>query len=229
MFKAGHRVFVVVAPRLRSLTSVLVNAFTHPWVASYQIGFGPPLIRSSDRLLSRLKEARSGLDKLTTYLEVCVFDPTERARLATIHRRLLVRRHGPLEAEVLAAASADVIDLSFRLHPPLQAPDSVREEMLRAGIQLNWIDPGLAPEDHSARFMIHLFDPSNDRLLHADVVAEAAKGHYEPLAVELRVPVVLSDLWSVFCADYEGRTGYRVIDLKEPGSRARVIRDGARR
>ena len=226
--RAGHRSFVVVAPELRALTAVVVRAFTHPWVASYQVGFGPPLIRSSDRLLERLKGARSGLEKLSIYLEVCFFNPRERARLAATHRRLLVRRHGPVEAEVLAAASADVLDLSFRLHAPLQAPPSVRSAMLEAGVQFDWVDGGLAPENHSARFVVHLFDPCNLRLLHTDAVAGAARVYGEPLAVELRVPVVLSKLWQVFCRDYTARTGYPVVDLKEPRSHARVIRDGAR-
>lgn len=226
--KAGHRSFVVVAPRLRALTSVLVSAFTHPWVASYQVGFGPPLIRSSDRLLARLKGLPSALEKLAAYLDVCFFDPRERARLASMHRRLLVRRNGPVEAEALAAASAQVIDLSFRLHRVLQAPDAIRREMERAGVQPHWVDAGLAPEDHSARFLIHLFDPCNERLLHADEVARVARGYSEPLAVELRVPVVLSELWWVFFVDYARRSSFRVVDLKEPGSLARVTRDGTR-
>ena len=207
---------------------MLASAFTHPWVASYQVGFGPPLIRSSDRLLHRLKGARSGLEKLDAYLEICLFDPRERARLATTHRRLMVRRHGPLEAETLAAASTDVLDLSFRLHPPLQSPQRVQEEMGRAGVRDDWVDGGLAPDAHSARFVVHLFDPRNTRLLHADEVARCAVPYDEPLAVELRAPMVLFRFWQVFCRDYEGRSGFRVVDLKEPGSHARVIRDGAR-
>lgn len=192
------------------------------------MGFGPPLVRSSDRLLDRLKGARSGLEKLTVYLEVCIFNPRERARLANTHRRLLVRRYGPVEAEALAAASPEVLDLSFRLHPPLQAPSPVRTEMLGAGVELDWVDTGLAPDDHSARFVVHLFDPRNTRLLHADAVAEVARVYDEPLAVELKVPSVLSRLWLVFCGDYARRTGYPVIDLKEPRSISRVMRDGAR-
>lgn len=225
----GCQSFVIVAPRLRSLTSVLTGAFTHSWVASYQVGFGPPLIRSSDRLLRRLQDARSGLEKLSAYLEVCLFDPSERARLAATHRRLFVRRHGPVEAEALAAASVEVLDLSFRLHALHEAPDAVRDQMEQAGLRSEGDDVALAPQDRSARFLVHLFDPRNVRLLHSDAVASLAEDHDEPLAVELRVPVVLSHQWTAFCRDYAGRTGFGFVDLKEPGPHARVTRDGTRR
>lgn len=222
-----HRVFVVIAARLQDLTSILTRAFTHPWVASYQVGFGPPLIRSSDHLLFRLKSARSSLDKLAAYLEVCIFDPEERARLAAMHRQMLIGRHGPIEAEVLAASSADVLDLNFRLYPPAEAPGAVRRQMEQAAAPA--VDSALAPEDHSARFVVHLFDPRNTRLLHVDAVAREADMHSEPLAVELRVPAALFELWQIFIRDYESLTGYSVVGLEEPGPRARVVRDGTRR
>jgi hypothetical protein len=220
--------FVLLAPRLGSLRALLAAAFTHPWVASYQVGFGPPLIRSSERLAARLERARSALDKLEAYLEVCVLDEAERQRLAAAHRRLLVRLRGPLEAEEVDAASAGVFDLSLRLHHPGQAREDVRAAMLAAGVDDARLARGLSPDDLSGRFQLRLLDPTGDRLLHADAVRAETARTGDALALELRVGVAAYALWQAWGRDLAARSGFGVVDLGEPAPLARVRRDGGR-
>ena len=219
---------VFLAPRRAELFGLLARAFRHPWVASYQIGFGPPLIRSSDPLMRRLAQAKSALDKLEAYLDCCFLEDDERARLAALHRRLLVRRSGPLEAESLAEASADVFDLSLRLHAPLAAPPAARTSMDQAGVDPTWIEADLPPDTLTGRFYLHLFDPRGDRLLHHADVRQAAPDPETALALELRIAVPARPLYQAWAKVFAAETGYRVVDLGEPTSRAKVSRDGER-
>ena len=122
-------VFAWTQPRLEDLGPLLKAALQHPWVASYQVGFGPPLINSSMALERSLSSVASAVDKLLAYLEVCFYDEAERTRLAQLHRRMVVQRMGPVEAEVVRTASAEVLDLSLRLHPLLRAPPAVRADI----------------------------------------------------------------------------------------------------
>lgn len=216
--KAGQTSFVLVGPGTRSqLHELLSAAFTDPWVGSYQVGFGPPLIKSSDRLTQRLKGVLPALEKLSIYLEVCLAEE-ERRRLAKLHRALLVRRLGPVEAEMVDESSADVFDLSLRLHSPLRAPPAVRASMLEAGVGLDWVDEGLAPDSSSGRFFVHLDDPDGERLLSIPEVGATGAG----LAVELRVPIVMRRLFLAWLERRHRETGARFVDLGAPASHAKV-------
>jgi hypothetical protein len=216
--------FVLLAPRLGSLRGLLRAALGHRWVESYQVGFGPPLVKANDRLLARLATARSAFDKLDAYLDTCLLEEDERRRLAALHRRLMVRLHGPLEAEDLDAASADVFDLSLRLRHPRRAPEDVRGAMTSAGLDPAAFDDALTPEALSGRFLLHLADPTGERLRDLPAVAEARRDTEDELAIELRVLVAMRALWRAFLADLSGEAGYRVVELAELPPHARVIR-----
>lgn len=230
MIARNNRVyaFAILGRRRRDLVDILRRAFCHPWVASYQVGFGPPLVRSSDRIIARLKETRTALEKLQAYLEVCVLDEEERSRLATLHRRLVVRRQGPVEAEALDAASAEVLDLSLRLHIPARAPEAVADEMARDGVDFKLVDADTPPDVMSGRFLVRLNDPQNRRLLHIPDVAARVRDPDDAVAVELRVPVALRSLWGRWLERFERDTGLVTVDLEEPAAHARVSRDGER-
>ncbi len=225
--KGGSLVFVWTQPRLENLGAVLRAAFEHPWVETYQVGFGPPLIKSSMRLERELAHVSSALDKLMSYLSVCFYDEEEGRRLAQVHRRLVVKRSGPVEAEVVRNASSQVLDLSFRLHPFLKAPPPVRAHMEAVGVTTDSIDGDLAPAVRAARFHVYLSDPHNQRLLHVDKVREAA-GEGAKLAVELRVPVVLRTLFSAWAPTVPLPGAGALVVLDAPPSAARVVRDGQR-
>ncbi len=217
--KSGVTSFVLLSPGPRPLlASLLRSAFSDPWVGSYQIGFGPPLIKSSAALTERLKGVLPALQKLEIYLDVCLAEE-ERRRLAKLQRALLVRRHGPLEAEAVDEASADVFDLSLRLHTPLKAPEPVRASMIAAGVELDWVDEGLAPDSLSGRFYVHLEDPDGERLLSIPEVAKTSAG----LAVELRVPIVVRRLFLAWLERRKRETGASFVDLGAPVSHARVV------
>lgn len=214
------------------LPVVLRAAFEHPWIGSYQIGFGPPLVRSSDHLIHRLAETRSAIDKLETYLHVCVLDREECTRLAAIHRRLLVRRHGPIEAEELDAASTEALDLSLRLHVPTDAPTNARVEMLASGVRFDAPPPGTVPELLTGRFLVRLSDPRNERLLHRqDVASLGTRAGFDvsesALVLELRVPIASADFWEVWVQNFSRKAPAYGIRLGELSSHARTTRDGA--
>lgn len=226
--------FVLVVPSPRRWFDVLSTAFTHPWVASYQIGFGPPLVRAHDRLIAAAGRAKSALEKLEAYLNHCYHDDDQRRRLAALHRRLLVRRHGPVEAEAVRAASRDVLDLSVQLYPPLAAPDGVRGAMRSlAGDEVGEDAP---PEHRTARFWIHLADPLNARLLAVDAVQAEVAGvapavgpgatDDDRAAMALTVPVVGADLFAGWLADWAPPARWPVVRLEGPVSVARAYRDG---
>ncbi len=219
--------FVLLADQIHHLPVILRSAFEDTWIGSFQVGFGPPLLKSSAQLAKRLEGVRGALDKLDAYLEVCVLDPDERERLAVQHRRILVRRHGPLEAEAVNRASADVLDLMLRLRSPLDAPPDVRADMDALGVDPDWIPSDAAPDLLSGRFLLHLADPRNERLLYADAV-RAVCDPDTALAIDLRVPATVRPLWAAWARHFTKLTGYRVVDLGEPPAYARVLRDGAR-
>ncbi|MCA9554694.1 MAG: hypothetical protein KC933_31985 [Myxococcales bacterium] len=220
--------FIFLAPRLHDMGSVLGKAFTHPWVASYQVGFGPPLVKASDRLIDRLRGARTALEKLEAYLECCVYADDERARLASLHRRLTTRRLGPVEAEILQAASADVLDLSLRLHDLTRVRPEVRTEMELEGLTADLFPSDAAPESLAGRFWVHLADPRNTRLLHIDQVRSAVEDPEQALALELRVPAGLRPIYAAWARVLKRDAALEVVDLGEPPALARVSRDGTR-
>ncbi len=220
----GSSSFVLVASTPGDLFPLLKRAFEDDWVTSYQLGFGPPLIRASEKLALRLKDARSALQKLEAYLDCCFHDDAERVRLSNLHRKALVRRLGPMEAETLRASSADVFDLSLRLFTPMRAPPKIRGEMHAAGLDFTTISEDTAPDGQSGRFLLHLDDHRGERLLHVlgpQVPADA-------LALEVRVPVTFRPLWLLWFSKWTQGSPFRFFDLVEPPSLAKVSRDGAR-
>ena len=222
-------VWALVADGMLALPRILRAAFVHPWVASYQVGFGPPLVRATDRLTERVREARTAMEKLDAYLEHCILDAEECARLATLQRRLLVRRRGPVEAEELDAASADALDLSLRLHAPATAPRKAKETMAKAGIPLDLVPPNTAPDQLTGRFLVRLSDPRNGRLLHIPAVADAAEGDLDhALALELRASVAYRELWSTFLEVLSLVAPFRPVPVGAPAAHARVLRNGER-
>ncbi|MBI2375978.1 MAG: hypothetical protein HYV07_18435 [Deltaproteobacteria bacterium] len=146
------------------LPELLEHAFSHPWVTTYQIGFGPPLVRASAKLVERLKGARTTFDKLREYVSCCVLDREECRRLADLHIKLLARRFGPLEAEDVDRYSADALDLSLRLFDLGRAPPEVVASMRAAKLDTKW-PAELGFDDLGARFLVRLSDPRNLRML----------------------------------------------------------------
>jgi len=220
-------VFALVADGMLSLPRILRAAFKHPWVASYQIGFGPPLVRATPELASAVREARSALDKLDIYLDRCILDETERTRLATLQRRLLVRRKGPVEAEDLTIASAQSLDLLVRLNVPATAPDAVRDSMVDAGIPIDYVPSNTAPEPLTGRFLVRLHDPRNARLFHLESVAAKSVGD-EGLALELWTPVDYRKIWSAWLTVLAYVAPFEMVEIGAPTAHARVSRDGER-
>ncbi len=223
----GVTSFVFVGADLRDLTQILTDALSHSWVASYQVGFGPPLIGSCDALALRLKSANSALEKLNAYLSACVYDGSMCGLLAKKQARLLTRRYGPIEAEQVRRASAQVFDLQVRLHRPEQAPFQVQQDMQASGISLGDLPPA-PPNTETARFWLHLSDPRGTRLMHNETVAAAVEAPDFAVAIELQVPVNLRALYRGWSAALARDQSVVSIDLGEPTSVARVLRDGRR-
>ncbi|MCK6548307.1 hypothetical protein L6R52_20840 [Myxococcota bacterium] len=224
---AGLVSFVLLGERLADIHRICSAAFVHPWVASYQIGFGPPLVRSSEPLIARLKSAKSAIEKLGIYLDVCVLDEAERKRLAGEFRRLMVRRLGPVDAEALDDASADVLDLSVRLHDPGAAPPAVLAAMRDADVPEQIIATRSAPDALSGRFFVRLGDPRGTRLLDHDAVKSRVADPERALALELRAPVAVRALFSAWAANLvkRGVVG-GIVELDELVPHARVGVDG---
>ncbi|MEL7369779.1 MAG: hypothetical protein AAFN74_12755 [Myxococcota bacterium] len=217
--------FAVVLPGPRAWFDVLSTAFTHPWVISYQVGFGPPLVRAHDRLIDALRSARSALDKLEIYLEHCYLDAHHRRRLAGLHRRLLVRRFGPLEAEAVRSASRDVLDLTVQLYPPSSAPDRVRSAMRAAEIErIGEVEE--APEHRTGRFWIHLNDPRNYRLMDVDAVRHHVDNPDDQAVLALTVPATGAALFDGWLQQWTKDMKLPVVRLEGPVSVARAYRDG---
>jgi hypothetical protein len=209
---------------LYSLSGTLKRMFEHPWVASYMIGFGPPLIRSSDRITARVKIARSALEKLEAYVEVCLLDEEERKRLTALHRKLMTRSRGPLEAEQLDEASAEVIDLSIRLHHPALAPPQVSQAMRMRGINFDVVPMKSPPDALSARIMVRLADPRGTRMIDTAQVRDLIDEPAKALAIELRVPPNVRGFYATWL-DQLGE-GLAFVHFSDPVARARVTRDG---
>jgi hypothetical protein len=218
--------FAIVRARLDDLHPTLARLFTDPWVASYQIGFGPPLVRASDRLIQRTKQAKSAIEKLAAYIDCCLLEETERVRLAGLFRRLVVRQLGAVEAESLDEKSADALDLSLRLHRPAEAPPPVVLEMAKEGILETAYPVKLPPEALTGRFRVKLTDPKNTRLLHLDVVRAVAADPETALAIELRVPITARALFQAFLARHARADAIRVVEIGDPVSHAKTGGNG---
>lgn len=225
--RAGPEVaFVILGRGLPRLGAMLRELFVHPWVASYQIGFGPPLVRANAAVTARARAAKSALEKLDAYLELCVLAPDERARLVVLERRLTVRRLGAVDAEAVDEASAEALDLAIRLHHPTRAPPALSAE-LRAHGAPEGSSLGAGPDELGGRFLVRLADPENRRLLDDPRVAEAAAGGGGlALALELRVPADARELYAAWlsAARERGVEVLRVVELGDPVPHARVHR-----
>ncbi len=217
--------FVVVLPGPRVWFDALSTAFTHPWVMSYQVGFGPPLVRAHDRLISAVRDAKSALEKLEAYLEHCYLDDVQRTRLAGLHRRLLVRRHGPVEVEVVRTASRHVLDLTVQLYPPYSSPNAVKDAMCAVG-ELEGLRREDPPEHRTGRFWLHLADPRNSRLLDVDAVRRRLVAPESQAAIAFTVPSVAGKLFAAWFEDWAAAREWPVIQLEGPVSAARTHRNG---
>src|SRR5688500_8074082 len=137
---------VVSASGLRALSPTLRSLFLHPFVASYQVGFGPPLVRSSPKLIERVKATKSALEKLDVYIDCCLLDEEVRRRLHGLFKKQMVQRRGPLEAEELDEASSEAIDFLVRLHHPAAAPPEVIDRYRHYAIAPGEVSLRAAPE-----------------------------------------------------------------------------------
>jgi hypothetical protein len=210
-----------LGPDLSELPRLLRSALTDEWIGSFQVGFGPPLVRSSERLIERLAGTGAALDKLDAYLACCILDEGERQRLAAEHRRLVVRRLGPVEAETLDRTAGDALDLRIRLKGAESPPPDIIPE--------DWKDlPRLDGSEEEARFLIRLDDPSGARWLSADEVSEVSGQNECDLVVELRVDARSRELWTAWAESWSRRSGYPALTGFELRPHARVIRNGER-
>lgn len=211
--------FSLLAPSLKRLPSLLRSAFAHPWIGSYQVGFGPPLVGASAELRAEVRGA-SALEKLDIYFRRCVLNEPERRRLALLHRRLVVRRLGPVEAETLDATFADVLDLRLCLRRADQPPPDVD------GASWARVAPADPDTDHEGRFILRLDDPRGERLLHHEAVAATARDGETDAALELRVAADAVGSWTAWLEDWARTSGHRWVELGRPLPHARQIEDG---
>lgn len=212
--------FTLLAPSLGRLPALLRSAFRHPWIASYQVGFGPPLVGASDRLRRDVRASNGVLEKLEAYFRHCIADDAERRRLADLHRRLIVRRLGPVEAETLDATYADALDLRLCLRRTEDPPPDIDA---RDWAQVAPADP---QTDHEGRLLLRLDDPRGERLLHHGAVAEAALDAADDAAIELRVAADAVVAWSRFLADWARTSGHRWVEIGRPLPHAKQVEDG---
>lgn len=210
--------FVLLAPGSRRLPALLRSAFSHPWLASFQVGFGPPLVGASAELRDEVRSARGALEKLDVYFRRCILNEPERRRLAQLHRRLVVRRLGPVEAETLDETFADALDLRLCLRRNDNPPPDVDHAAWRD------LAPTDAAADHEGRLLVRLDDPWGERLLHHEAVS-AASGD-GAAAVELRVAAEVAPTWLAWLRDWERTSGHRWVELGRPLPHARQIEDG---
>jgi hypothetical protein len=226
MAPRGEYSYALVIERAVDLHALLASLFQHPWVASYQVGFGPPLVRSSEGLIKKVKEAKSALEKLHAYLERCFLDSDERARLAQLFRRLVVRRDGPVEAEAMDEMSAGALDLSVRLHHPREAPPAVVEVMRTSGVALDVLPDRVPPDALSGRFIVKLGDFRNERLLDMEQVDRLTSDAESALALELRIPSGARGLFGPWLRLLEQGGRFKLVEIGDPVAHARVRRDG---
>jgi hypothetical protein len=219
----------IVSPSYARFAHVLRAMFEHPWVSTYQIGFGPPLVRANPKLVEAVKNARSALEKLEAYVEHCLLDRKEQARLALLHRQLLVRRFGPIEAEEAALRNSEVLDLSLSLHAPKGAPSKIAEDMISYGVGASFASAD-EPDLFRGRFLVRLDDPRNERLLDVPIIAAKVPrilpDSGEPMALELRVHPTAAKLWRAWCTAISGLEGLVAVDIGDPAALARVKRQG---
>ncbi|NJK89778.1 MAG: hypothetical protein HC923_10530, partial [Myxococcales bacterium] len=180
---------VILIPNLQAVLPVMESLFLHPWIASYQIGFGPPILTVSPEVRARARAATSAMHKLRLYFEHCILAEEVREKLAKEHRRLVVRRSGPVEAEAVDAASLEALDLRLRLRGPAERPPGVDEHVWGTR---TWPAGGV---DLEGRWFISLDDPSGSRLLFHASLAPIAAARPESVALPLLVDPEAVQLW----------------------------------
>ncbi len=163
----------------------LVAVMRHPWMATYAVGFGPPLIGANDALKARLETAAGALAKLEAYADTCLVPEKERVRMFWKHR-LRLRSDDRREA---SRRSTEALDLTVRLHHPSTAPAAVRAELAA-------LDPALFTGSLEARLLVRLDDPfgagigarlgvEEDELILELVIDDAAAGAWRAWAERL--------------------------------------------
>lgn len=184
----------------------LVMALRHPWIATYAVGFGPPLIGANPALRDRLAAATGALSKLEAYADTCLVPQKERVRLAWMHR-LRLRTDDRREA---SRRSTEALDLTLRLHHPATAPARVAPELTGAGL----VFP--APEHLDARLLVRLDDPLGASLgARLDVPEEV-------LVLELVVDPHAAELWRTWGERLPGTRA--VLTAPEPARSTRTPR-----
>ena len=215
---------LVVSEGIPNLGLTIGELFTDSWVESYQIGFGPPLIRSRPELRT-LRKPLSALSKLELYIKWCLLDEDHCRGLAERHRQRLVKhQRASVEAEALDSASAQVWDISCCLYRPSDAPEAVLADM-RAG-RLEGGAGELFAEARTGRIYIHLHDPSGQLLLdklRAEALLDKERVSKKVVAFELRVPVASRMLFTAWVErmNLKLRFGH-IVYLGEPYSHARA-------
>lgn len=193
-------VYALISHEPRAQGRVLRAAFAHPWVASYQIGFGPPLLRATPRLTELGKAADSALAKLDVYLDFLLAEERERRRMSDRLRIIALNRHQRLDAELIDRANNEALDLSLRLHAPAAAPPAVKRAMLEAGISSAPDPMDQAPEALTARICLRLADFDDSGLIEWVGADPAA------WALEFWLPPPAEALFEAFFSDVGART-----------------------
>ena len=216
----------LVAQDMRALPRIFRAAFSHPWVDTYQIGFGPPLVGSSTVLSQRAKECTSAIEKLELYLEHCIIDAEECQRLAELQRRLVVRRFGPVEAESLREASRQALDLRIRLKSPRVASKEILSSMTSMQLDTEQIASS-SIEAFAAHFLIRLDDPRNTRLFDLpELNLDPAFQNEDTCVVELRTRPECRDYWAAFLKVLAEVAPFEMARIGDPRAWAKVSRDG---
>jgi len=147
-------------PRRDKLAERVIAAMRHPWIASYTIGFAPPLARFNTQVVAALPGAKGAFDKLEIYVRHVLLDVNAAADLARKQVALQVRLRGPIDLADVSDRSHEALDLELRLHHLSTAPAKVADEMREAGIT------EVPREQLESLFLVRLDDPFGALLGH---------------------------------------------------------------
>lgn len=138
----------------------ITGAMRHPWVASYAVGFGPPLTRIHPRVDEAVRASKSAFEKLERYAQLALADLDLQLELARRQAALEVRLHG--SSTGASEGSYRALDLELRLHHPDTAPPAVAEAMRAAGLAAIPAES----ERRESRLLVRLDDPFGAVLAH---------------------------------------------------------------